>query len=144
MSDRVDLDEIELEPGYKPSEDEPYMNPKQLAYFRQKLLDWRRQILEDTIQVREHMNDSENQADELDRASRESDRYTELRTVEREQRLLNKIDAALRRIDSGEFGYCEVTGEPIGVRRLDARPVATMSIEAKEAQERQERQIAED
>lgn len=144
MTDGVNLDEIELEPDYKPSEDESYMNPKHLAYFRRKLLDWRAQILEDTSQARENINDGENQADELDRASRESDRYTELRTVEREQRLLNKIDAALRRIETGEFGYCEVTGEPIGVRRLDARPVATMSIEAKEAQERQERQMAED
>ena len=144
MTEKVDLDEIELEPDYKPSEDEPYMNNKQLAYFRRKLLDWRNQILEDTTHARENMNESENQADELDRASLESDRYTELRTVEREQRLLSKIDAALRRIENGEFGYCEVTGEPIGVRRLDARPVATMSIEAKEAQERQERQMAED
>ena len=144
MTEEVNLDEIELEPDYKPSEDEPYMNNKQLAYFRRKLLDWRNQIVEDTTHARENINESENQADELDRASLESDRYTELRTVEREQRLLNKIDAALRRIDNGEFGYCEVTGEPIGVRRLDARPVATMSIEAKEAQERQERQMAED
>ncbi|HKJ70958.1 MAG TPA: RNA polymerase-binding protein DksA [Gammaproteobacteria bacterium] len=144
MTEQVNLDEIELEPDYKPSEDEPYMNDKQLAYYRRKLLDWRSQIVEDTTHARESMNDSENQADELDRASLESDRYTELRTVEREQRLLSKIDAALRRIDNGEFGYCEVTGEPIGVRRLDARPVATMSIEAKEAQERQERQMAED
>ena len=144
MTEKVDLDEIELEPDYRPSNEEPYMNPKQLAFFRRKLLDWRNQIVEDTTHTRQHMNDSENQADELDRASQESDRYTELRTVEREQRLLNKIDAALRRIENGEFGYCEVTGEPIGVRRLEARPVATMSIEAKEAQERQERQMAED
>jgi len=144
MTEEVNLDEIELEPDYKPSEDETYMTNKQLAYFRRKLLDWRNQILEDTTHARENMNESENQADELDRASLESDRYTELRTVEREQRLLSKIDAALRRIENGEFGYCEVTGEPIGVRRLDARPVATMSIEAKEAQERQERQMAED
>ncbi|MFA9459427.1 RNA polymerase-binding protein DksA [Thiohalorhabdus methylotrophus] len=144
MTEKVDLDEIELEPDYRPSNDEPYMNPKQLAFFRRKLLDWRNQIVEDTTHTRQHMNDSENQADELDRASQESDRYTELRTVEREQRLLNKIDAALRRIENGEFGYCEVTGEPIGVRRLEARPVATLSIEAKEAQERQERQMAED
>jgi len=144
MTEKVNLDEIELEPDYKPSEDETYMNDKQLAYFRRKLLDWRRQIVEDTNQTREQINTGENQADEIDRASLESERYTELRTAEREQRLLNKIDAALRRIENGEFGYCEVTGEPIGVRRLDARPVATMSIEAKEAQERQERQMAED
>ena len=144
MTEKVNLDEIELEPDYKPSEDEPYMNDKQLAYFRRKLLEWRGQIVEDTNHTREQINSGENQADELDRASLESDRYTELRTAEREQRLLNKIDAALRRIENGEFGYCEVTGEPIGVRRLDARPVATMIIEAKEAQERQERQMAED
>lgn len=144
MTEQVNLDEIELEPDYKPSPDEPYMNNKQLAYFRRKLLDWRRQIVEDTSHAKESINESENQADEVDRASVETDRYTELRTVEREQRLLSKIDAALRRIETGEFGYCEVTGEPIGVRRLDARPVATMSIEAKEAQERQERHIAED
>ncbi len=144
MTEKVNLDEIELEPDYKPSDDEPYMSPKQLAYFKRKLLDWRQQIVDDTTHTRKNMNQSENQADEIDRASMESERYTELRTVEREQRLLNKIDAALRRIETGEFGYCEVTGEPIGVRRLDARPVATMSIEAKEAQERQERQMAED
>ncbi|MFB6260221.1 MAG: RNA polymerase-binding protein DksA [Thiohalorhabdaceae bacterium] len=144
MTEQVNLDAIELEPDYRPSEDEPYMNDKQLAYFRRKLLDWRRQIVEDTTHAKENINESENQADEIDRASVETDRYTELRTVEREQRLLSKIDAALRRIETGEFGYCEVTGEPIGVRRLDARPVATMSIEAKEAQERQERHIAED
>ncbi|KPV41468.1 molecular chaperone DnaK [Thiohalorhabdus denitrificans] len=144
MTEKVDLDEIELEPDYRPSPDEPYMNPKQLAFFRRKLLDWRNQIVEDTTHTRQNMNESENQADEVDRASQETERYTELRTVEREQRLLSKIDAALRRIENGEFGYCEVTGEPIGVRRLEARPVATLSIEAKEAQERQERQMAED
>lgn len=144
MTEQVNLDAIELEPDYRPSEDEPYMNDKQLAYFRRKLLDWRRQIVEDTTHAKENINESENQADEIDRASVETDRYTELRTVEREQRLLSKIDAALRRIETGEFGYCEVTGEPIGVRRLDARPVATLSIEAKEAQERRERQIAEE
>ena len=144
MTEKVNLDEIELEPDYQPSNDEPYMSPKQLAYFKRKLLEWRQQIVDDTTHTRQNMNQSENQADEIDRASMESERYTELRTVEREQRLLNKIDAALRRIETGEFGYCEVTGEPIGVRRLDARPVATMSIEAKEAQERHERQMAED
>ena len=143
--EKPNLDEIELEPDYKPSEDEPYMNPKQLAYFRRKLLDWRQQILEDASHTRENMhNSSVQQPDEIDRASVESDRYTELRTAEREQRLLNKIDAALRRIDNDEYGYCEVSGEPIGVRRLDARPVATMTIEVKEAQERRERHIAED
>lgn len=142
MTDRVKLDEIELEPDYRPSPDEPYMNPKQLAYFRRKLLEWRKQILEDTYNAREQMHENGNQPDEIDRASIESERYTELRTVEREQRVLSKIDAALRRIEAGEFGYCEVTGEPIGVRRLEARPIATLSIEAKEAQERQERQIA--
>jgi DnaK suppressor protein len=143
--EKPNLDEIELEPDYKPSEDEPYMNPKQLAYFRRKLLDWRQQILEDASHTRENMhNSSVQQPDEIDRASVESDRYTELRTAEREQRLLNKIDAALRRIDNDEYGYCEVSGEPIGVRRLDARPVATMTIEVKEAQERRERHMAED
>ena len=143
--EKPNLDEIELEPDYKPSEDEPYMSPKQLAYFRRKLLEWRQQIVEDATHARENMhNSSEQQPDEIDRASVESDRYTELRTVEREQRLLNKIDAALRRIENDEYGYCEVTGEPIGVRRLDARPVATMTIEAKEAQERRERHMAED
>lgn len=143
--EKPNLDEIELEPDYKPSDDEPYMNPKQLAYFRRKLLDWRQQILEDASHTRENMhNSSVQQPDEIDRASVESDRYTELRTAEREQRLLNKIDAALRRIDNDEYGYCEVSGEPIGVRRLDARPVATMTIEVKEAQERRERHMAED
>jgi DnaK suppressor protein len=142
---KPNLDEIELEPDYKPSDDEPYMNPKQLAYFRRKLLDWRQQILEDTTNIRESMHTtSVQQPDEVDRASVESERYTELRTAEREQRLLGKIDAALRRIDNDEYGYCEVSGEPIGVRRLDARPVATTTIEVKEAQERREKHIAED
>lgn len=144
MTEKVNLDEIELEPDYFPSDDEPYMSAKQLAYFRRKLLDWRQQIIDDTESTRRHIHENENQADEIDRASQESDRHTELRTVEREQKLLSKIDAALRRIETGDFGYCEVTGEPIGVRRLDARPVATLSIEAKEAQERRERQIAEE
>lgn len=125
---------------YKPAEDEPFMNDRQLEYFRRKLLDWRSDILEDSRDTIESMKDgTRNIPDVADRASEETDRALELRTRDRERKLVAKIDSALRRIDEGEFGYCSVTGEQISLKRLDARPIATMSLEAQERHERREK-----
>jgi len=125
---------------YKPAEDEPFMNDKQLEYFRRKLLAWRSDILEDSRDTIESMKDgTRNIPDVADRASEETDRALELRTRDRERKLVAKIDSALRRIDEGEYGYCDVTGEPISLKRLDARPIATMSLEAQERHERREK-----
>ena len=116
------------------------MNDRQLEYFRRKLLNWKAEILEDSRDTIEGMKDStRNIPDIADRASEETDRALELRTRDRERKLVAKIDSALRRIDNGEYGYCEVTGEPISLKRLDARPIATMSLEAQERHERRER-----
>ena len=126
--------------GYSPSEDEPFMNDRQRAYFRQKLLDWRGEILRSTKETLEHLqNDSEQHADIADRATSESERSLELRARDRQRKLIAKIDEALARIDDGTYGYCEETGEPIGLKRLDARPIATLSVEAQERHERRER-----
>ncbi len=126
--------------SYRPSADEPFMNDRQLEYFRRKLLSWKAEILEDSRDTIEGMKDStRNIPDIADRASEETDRALELRTRDRERKLVAKIDSALRRIDNGEYGYCEVTGEPISLKRLDARPIATMSLEAQERHERRER-----
>lgn len=127
---------------YRPSLDEPYMNPRQLAYFRDKLLAWRKSLLDEAQQTIEHMrNEGEGRivGDEADRATQESDNILELRTRDRYRKLLPKIDAALRRIDSGTYGYCEETGDEIGLNRLEARPIATLSIEAQERREQQQR-----
>ena len=125
---------------YTPSEDEEYMNERQLEYFRQKLIDWKQDILDGSKSTIETMQtETEQQADFVDRASSEADRALELRTRDRQRKLISKIDAALRRIDEGEYGWCEVTGDPIGLRRLIARPVATMTVEAQEAHERREK-----
>jgi len=125
---------------YKPAEDEPFMNDKQLEYFRRKLLAWRSDILEDSRDTIESMKDgTRNIPDVADRASEETDRALELRTRDRERKLVAKIDSALRRIDEGEYGYCDVTGEPISLKRLNARPIATMSLEAQERHERREK-----
>ncbi|MCL4122068.1 UNVERIFIED_CONTAM: hypothetical protein GTU68_057151 [Idotea baltica] len=116
------------------------MNDKQLEYFRRKLLTWRAEILEDSRDTIESMKDgTRNIPDVADRASEETDRALELRTRDRERKLVSKIDGALRRIEEGEFGYCSVTGEPISLKRLDARPIATMSLEAQERHERREK-----
>ena len=129
-----------LPDDYKPAEDEPFMNDKQLEYFRRKLLAWRSDILEDSRDTIESMKDgTRNIPDVADRASEETDRALELRTRDRERKLVAKIDSALRRIDEGEYGYCDVTGEPISLKRLDARPIATMSLEAQERHERREK-----
>ena len=137
----------ELPPDYKPSPEEEYMNPRQLAYFRQKLLDWRASLLGEAQQTIDHLRDEGEGrivGDEADRASQESDNILELRTRDRYRKLLPKIDAALRRIEDGSYGYCEETGEEIGLRRLEARPVATLSVEAQERREKKEHQYSED
>ncbi len=132
--------EVFLSDDYRPAEDEPFMNDRQLEYFRRKLLVWKSDILEDSRDTISGMKDqTRNIPDVADRASEETDRSLELRTRDRERKLVSKIDAALRRIDEGEYGYCEVTGEPISLKRLDARPIATMSLEAQERHERRER-----
>ena len=125
---------------YRPAEDEPFMNDRQLEYFRRKLLAWKQELLDQSAETLEGLQDSgRNVPDIADRASEETDRAIELRTRDRQRKLVSKIDAALRRIETGEFGYCEMTGEPISLRRLDARPIATMTLEAQERHERRER-----
>lgn len=129
-----------LPDDYRPAEDEPFMNERQQEYFRRKLLAWKADILEESRDTIEAMKEStRNIPDIADRASEETDRALELRTRDRERKLVSKIEAALRRIDNDEYGYCEVTGEPISLRRLDARPIATMSLEAQERHERREK-----
>ena len=125
---------------YRPSEDEPFMNDRQVEYFRRKLQDWKSELLEGSRDTIETMKDgTRNIPDVNDRASEETDRALELRTRDRARKLVSKIEAALRRIDEGEFGYCSVTGDPISLKRLDARPIATMSLEAQEKHERREK-----
>jgi RNA polymerase-binding transcription factor len=127
---------------YRPSEDEEYMNPRQLEYFRQKLLKWREELMAEAQKTLNELRDEVHQeiGDEADRATRESDHALELRTRDRYRKLLPKIDAALKRIEDGSYGYCEETGEPIGVARLEARPIATLSVEAQERRELRQRQ----
>lgn len=125
---------------YKPSDDEPFMNERQLEYFRQKLLAWRNEILEvSRLTIEQMQEDTLHMADPADRASSETDHALELRTRDRQRKLIAKIDAAIRRVDNNEYGYCEVTGEPISLARLEARPTATMSLEAQERHERREK-----
>jgi DnaK suppressor protein len=126
--------------GYRPSDDETFMNPQQLEYFREKLVNWKEAILRDSQGTLVSLqSESLREPDVTDRASSETDWSLELRTRDRQRKLIAKIDAALRRIDDGEYGYCEVTGEPISLGRLEARPIATMTIEAQERHERQEK-----
>jgi DnaK suppressor protein len=125
---------------YRPSEEEPFMNERQREYLRQKLMRWREDILRESRETLQHLqNESENHPDLADRASSETDRAIELRARDRQRKLIAKIDAALTRIDDGTYGFCEETGEPISIRRLEARPIATLSIEAQERHERRER-----
>ncbi len=127
-------------PEYRPSEDEEFMNERQLEYFKQKLLNWKEDILRESRETLVHLQaETENHPDLADRATSETDRALELRTRDRQRKLISKIDEALRRIEDGSYGYCEETGEPIGVARLDARPIATLSLEAQERHERRER-----
>ncbi|MEH3046892.1 RNA polymerase-binding protein DksA [Sphingomonas adhaesiva] len=126
--------------GYRPGADEPFMNVRQQAYFRAKLLAWKEAILRESLGTLSQLQlDSLREADLNDRASSETDWSLELRTRDRQRKLISKIDAALRRIDEGEYGYCEVTGEPISLGRLEARPIATMTVEAQERHERNEK-----
>ncbi|MGZ3306847.1 MAG: RNA polymerase-binding protein DksA, partial [Asticcacaulis sp.] len=134
------VDVPDLDSAYRPGEDEEYMNPRQLAYFRAKLNAWKDEILrgaKETVNIMQ--KETENHPDLVDRASSESDRALELRTRDRQRKLISKIDEAISRIDDGSYGYCEETGEPIGLGRLEARPTATLSIEAQERHERSER-----
>ena len=129
-----------LPPDYRPSDNEPFMNPMQQEYFRQKLLSWRIELLQESNETLLHLQEeSLSEPDIADRASLETDRSLELRTRDRERKLIAKIDDALKRIEDGTYGYCEDTAEPISLRRLEARPIATLSIEAQERHERMER-----
>jgi DnaK suppressor protein len=137
--------EISLNPGYKPSDDEPFMNEKQRLYFRTKLLAWKEDILRQTRETLNGLhNETSQHADLADRATSETDKALELRARDRQRKLIGKIDSAIARIDDGSYGYCEETGEPISLKRLDARPIATLSIEAQERHERRERVFRED
>ena len=137
--------EVELDPDYRPSDDEPFMNERQRAYFRVKLKTWKEDIIRQTRETLAGLHeDSTQHADLADRATSETDRALELRARDRQRKLINKIDAALARIEDGSYGYCEETGEPIGLKRLDARPIATLSVEAQERHERRERVYRED
>ncbi len=130
---------------YRPSEAEPYMNPRQAEYFRRKLLAWREEILKGSGETLKQLKEEDTRLpDQSDWASAEIQRSFELRTRDRERKLLSKIDAALRRIEDGSYGYCEETQEPIGLKRLEARPIATLSIEAQERHERRERTFREE
>jgi DnaK suppressor protein len=127
-------------PDYRPSEDEPFMSPQMTEYFRRKLLKWRSELLQESEETLQSLQEGGLQeADIADRASLETDRSLELRTRDRERKLIAKIDAALLRIEDGSYGYCEETGDPISIRRLEARPIATLSLEAQERHERLER-----
>jgi DnaK suppressor protein len=129
-----------LSPDYEPSEDEEFMNPSQVEFFRQRLLDWKAELVRDAGETLQNLTEGNlQQPDMADRASLETDHQLELRTRDRERKLISKIDEALERIEDGSFGYCEETDEPIGLRRLIARPIATMTLEAQERHERLER-----
>lgn len=132
--------QIVLPAGYRPTNDEPFMNPQQLAYFKKKLLDWKESILKESAGTLQTLKaEPLREPDVTDRASSETDWGIELRTRDRQRKVIGKIDAALRRIENGEYGYCEVTGEPISLQRLEARPIATMTLEAQERHERDEK-----
>ncbi len=136
---------VKLPKGYTPSESEPYMNAKQLEYFRQKLIAWREELLKESQETIEHLKEENwREPDLSDRASLETEAGVELRTRNRYLKLINKIDSALARIEQGEYGYCEETGEPIGLKRLEARPIATMTIEAQERHEKMEKQYVDE
>ena len=145
MAARAKASSIVLPPDYRPSEDEPFMNERQRVYFRQKLLSWKEEIMRQTRETLAGLHaESTQHADLADRATSETDRALELRARDRQRKLVAKIDAALSRIEDGTYGYCEETGEPIGLKRLDARPIATLSVEAQERHERRERVYRED
>ncbi|RLQ87703.1 RNA polymerase-binding protein DksA [Notoacmeibacter ruber] len=139
------LEKESLPNDYRPSETEPFMNERQKIYFRAKLMNWKNDILREARETLENLQqENANHADLADRASSETDRSIELRARDRQRKLIAKIDSALRRIDEGTYGYCEETGEPISLKRLDARPIATLSIEAQERHERREKVYRDD
>ena len=145
MSSLPETSSTILPPDYKPGEKEKFMNPVMLEYFRQKLLRWRAELLEESTEtIKEMQEDNLQKPDIADRASAETDHALELRTRDRERKLISKINAALEKIDDGSYGYCEETGEPIALKRLDARPIATLSIEAQERHERREKVYRDD
>lgn len=137
--------EISVNQDYTPSAEEEFMNPKQVAYFRNKLVQWKNEILSEAKETLESLQKvSLREPDVADRASSETDWSLQLRTRDRQRKLVSKIEAALARIDQGEYGYCEVTGEPISIHRLDARPIATMTVEAQERHEKREKVYRDD
>lgn len=134
-----------LPPNYRPSDDEPFMNERQREYFRRRLIQWKDDIIREAKETLQNLAaDSVAHADLADRASSEAERANELRTRDRQRKLISKIDAALRRIEEGTYGFCEDTGDPISLRRLEARPIATLSIEAQERHERREKVYRDD
>jgi DnaK suppressor protein len=138
------MPEVKLPKNYKPTAKEEYMSAKQLEYFRRKLENWRTELMEEAQETLDHLRDERDKevGDEADRASRESDYTLELRTRDRYRKLLRKIDSAMQRIQDGSYGYCEDTGEPIGLARLEARPIATLTVDAQERREHQEKAMA--
>ncbi len=136
----AELARLEVPAGYRPSEDEPFMNERQLAYFKARLVRWKAEILAEARSTLGQLQGGGLQEpDQADRAASETDWALELRTRDRQRKLIAKIDAALRRIETGDYGYCEITGEPISLQRLEARPIATMTLEAQERHEREEK-----
>ena len=139
------MDDVTLPPNYRPKASEPFMNVRQREYFRRKLMKWREEILKEAQETLAHLQqETLAEADIADRASTETERSIELRARDRQRKLIAKIDAALRRIEDGSYGYCDETGEPISLKRLEARPIATLSIEAQERHERRERVYRDD
>ena len=139
------MTKIMIDEGYRPSDDEPFMNDRQREYFRRKLIRWKGEILREAQETLATLqSENENHPDLADRASSETDRAIELRARDRQRKLISKIDAALSRIEDGSYGYCEETGEPISLKRLEARPIATLSLEAQERHERNERVYRDD
>ena len=142
---RPTMTDIVIDEGYRPTEDEPFMNERQREYFRRKLIRWKSDILKEAQETLATLqSENENHPDLADRASSETDRAIELRARDRQRKLIAKIDAALARIDDGSYGYCEETGDPISLKRLEARPIATLSLEAQEHHERNERVYRDD
>ena len=143
--ERPNMTEIVIDEGYRPTEDEPFMNERQKEYFRRKLIRWKSDILKEAQETLATLqSENENHPDLADRASSETDRAIELRARDRQRKLIAKIDAALARIEDGSYGYCEETGDPISLKRLEARPIATLSLEAQERHERNERVYRDD
>ncbi|MEZ0170206.1 RNA polymerase-binding protein DksA [Microvirga sp. TS319] len=139
------MTDIVIDEGYRPTEDEPFMNERQREYFRRKLIRWKSDILKEAQETLATLqSENENHPDLADRASSETDRAIELRARDRQRKLIAKIDAALARIEDGSYGYCEETGDPISLKRLEARPIATLSLEAQERHERNERVYRDD